>query len=87
MTKLKRKELVRELREVFDHYLEDLRDYPSEVIVKQAFQQLKEMIEKPEITEEWIWQAVRYIKEYPTYHRLEKILKDAGVKIEYRRNE
>jgi len=49
---LNQEELLRESREVFDHYLKDLRDYPSEVIVKQAFEQIKEMIQKPVVTEE-----------------------------------
>ena len=54
MSKLSKEELLRELREVFDYYLKDLRDYPSEIIVKQAYQQIKEMIQKPRITEGWI---------------------------------
>lgn len=44
MSKLNKEELLRETREVFDHYLKDLRDYPSEVTVKQACQQIKELI-------------------------------------------
>lgn len=43
--KLKKQELEKELKEVFDHYLDDLRDYPSEVKVKQAYQQIVEILE------------------------------------------
>ena len=42
---------------------------------------IREMIQKPEVTEEWIWKAIDYIKEYPTYHRLEEKLKEIGVEI------
>jgi len=44
MKDLKKKELLKELKEVFDHYLDDLRDYPSEVMVKQAYQQIEKII-------------------------------------------
>lgn len=49
---------------------------------EQAYQQIKETIQnQPEVTEEFVWKARDYIAEYPSYHRLEKKLKEAGVKI------
>lgn len=54
---------------------------PENINEEQAYQQIVALIKKPEVTEEWIWKAIDYIKEYPTYHRLEEKLKEAGVEV------
>ena len=48
---------------------------------KEFIDKILKEYKKPEVTEEWIWKAIDYIKEYPTYHRLEEKLKEAGVEI------
>ena len=76
MTKLKREELLKEIKEIFDHYLGDLRDYPSEVIVKQTYQQIKELIQKPQVTEEWIGEKVTELFRWQAETRLPHECKD-----------
>ena len=57
--KLSKKELLKEVKKIFDSYLEKLRDYPSGILVEQACDQIVALIKKPEVTEEWIGEKAR----------------------------
>ena len=59
---------------------ENCKECPCKKSCKQAKRKIMALIKK-EVTEEWIWKAIEYIKEYPSYHRLEEKLKEAGVEI------
>lgn len=74
MSKLSKEELIQILRSAGK--LPGLRGWHKETV-----EQLVALIKKPEVTEEWTWKAIEYIKEYPSYHRLEEKLKEAGVEV------
>ena len=77
MSKLKKKELLRLLDAMHQWCVTENWDDKTE----QAYQQIKELIQKPGVTEEWIQKAIDYIAGHPSYKRLEKKLKEAGVEI------
>jgi len=76
--KPKKEELLRLLDAMHQLCIKENWDDETE----QAYQQIKEMIQKkPEVTEKFVQEAIDYIAEYPSYHRLEVKLKEAGVEV------
>ena len=73
MSKLSKKELLDWFYEVFEEYT---KNYIMKPLTRdaQAYQQIKEMIEKPKVTEEWIEEKA---KEWGYWsERQRKIIKD-----------
>lgn len=56
-------------------------DLIRDVITSKSNQANAYNAQKPEVTEAWLWKAQAYIAEYPSYHRLEEKLKEAGVEV------
>ena len=82
MNKLKKEEFPQKRGLTVD---EIISKYPMTVRILMV--QLVEQIErlqkkKPKVTEAWVQEAIDYIGEYPSYHRLEEKLKEAGVEVE-----
>jgi len=79
MNKLKKGSLSQKrpltVDEIISKYPESVRILLGELLLKI------ERLQKPEVTEKWIQEAIAYIAEYPSYHRLEEKLKEAGVKV------
>lgn len=74
MSKLKKEELLRELKTWFDNY-------PFSDKWHQAYQQIRETIQRPEVTEEWIEEKTKELhfwtdwEEGLTYEEVEKFIR------------
>lgn len=69
MSKLKKEELLHYLEKVCS-YCPHLKKPTSEgycIEYQQAYEQIKEMIQKPEVTEEWIKEKARELHEMCSY--------------------
>ena len=61
MSKLNQKKLLSILETAFSHLLKDINYKETKAKYEQAHQQIKEMIQKPEVTEEWIEEKAKKI--------------------------
>jgi len=76
-----------EMLDWFDGYGKDeyrprcpMRSGPYNEEMRQAIRRLILASDKgPEVDEKWIEQKIKYIAEHPSYHRLEVVLREAGV--------
>lgn len=57
MSKLKEKKLLSILKTAFSCLLKDINYKETKAKYEQAEEQIKEMIQKPQVTEEWIDEA------------------------------
>lgn len=85
MSKLSKEELLNILTAVFSHYLSKCNYKETATKYEEAHQQIRELTQKPEVTEEFIkkWQEeFCACYDYPeTGDLIELMLKEAGVHV------
>ena len=86
MTDLKKEELLDIFEGVFSFYLGELGHEEDKVKIEQAKKQIKEMIQKPEVTEEFVEKWVETIGNHTCGPGADKplfitMLKEAGVHV------
>lgn len=84
MTKLNQEELLSILTAVFSYYLSKCNFKETATKYEEAHQQIREMIQKPGVTEDWIGKMVEesvYILHQDKYAFFERKFKEVGVEV------